>query len=155
MSYQQALMDAQAAFHAHEMDVNDRAWERWLKKLEDVLGFDVDADNSEEAKAFHCDMGYSLDETFEMFDKGMSVEQARVAILRACYEAAARAAGVGLDALVEAEARAVATRDALPEKRKVDREQYARYAELLGKMIARIREVGDDSGAALEKAFGQ
>ncbi|ARB14504.1 hypothetical protein Ccr5_gp284 [Caulobacter phage Ccr5] len=155
MSYQQAMMDAQVEFHAREMDVSDRAWERFVKKLEDVLGFDIDADNSEEAKAFYCDMGYSLDETFEMFDKGMSVEQARVAILRGAYEAAARAAGVGLDALVEAEARAVATRNALPEKRKVDREQYARYAELLGKMIARIREVGDDSGAALEKAFGQ
>ncbi|AXQ68483.1 hypothetical protein HOT99_gp134 [Caulobacter phage CcrBL10] len=141
MSYREAEMEAQADFHANEMNVGDGAWGRYVKTLEKRLGFDLDGDNSEEAKGFFCDMGHSLDDTFEMFEKGVSVADAEKAILRSCASAAARAADAGVQALCEAQDRAKAAG-------KTD------YVDLLEKQINALLDEQSAAATAAEKAFG-
>uniref|UniRef100_A0AB74UMX7 Uncharacterized protein n=1 Tax=Caulobacter phage BL57 TaxID=3348355 RepID=A0AB74UMX7_9VIRU len=141
MSYRDAQMEAQAEFHAHEMDVSDGAWGRFIKRLENQLGFDLDGDNSEDARAFYCDMGYSLDDTFEMFEKGLSVEAARDTILRSCADAAVRAVNAGVAGLCEALERAKAA-------------GKTEYVDLLQKQIDSLIDEQSSAATAAEKAFG-
>lgn len=90
-SYRDAEMEAQAEFHAHEMDVDgpgdlspnkmlspkQRTFEGWLAEVSRITGIEnLDGDNSETAKAAGTASGYSLDECFEWFTEGLSPQRA-------------------------------------------------------------------------------
>ncbi|AFU86771.1 hypothetical protein D869_gp143 [Caulobacter phage CcrRogue] len=142
MSYTEAHMEALVAFHQNEMDVGDGAWGRYVKTLEQRTGIeDLDGDNSEEARAYFCDMGYSLDDTFDMFQKGVSLADAETAILRSCYEAATRAALAGVKGLTEAQERAQAAG-------KTD------YVAQLQKQIDSLIDGESAEASAVERAAG-
>lgn len=140
-TYRDAQMEAQAEFHAHEMDVGDSRWERLARRLRADLGFSLDGDNSEEAKSFFCADGFSLDETYEMFERGDTYEAIRDAILSGAEAAGQRTFGAGLDALCDAQERAQADG-------KTD------YAEQLGKVIDRLADDELAAASAAERAFG-
>lgn len=75
-SLRAAEMEAAAEFHAHEMAVDtagDRAWERWLKRVEVASCIaNLDGDGKED--------GYSLDELYDWYCAGWSSDRAARAI---------------------------------------------------------------------------
>lgn len=56
-------------FHRYEIDAATKvsAWERWVKRVEKILGHDLDGNQEID--------GYSLDFAGDEFEKGVSPEQ--------------------------------------------------------------------------------
>ena len=50
-------------------DAGERAWLRWLARVEQLLGHDLDGDDVKEQGC-----GYSLDEAVRVYDTGMAAE---------------------------------------------------------------------------------
>ncbi len=75
-TFRDACMEAQAEFHAHEMDVDtsDRPWLRWLSRVEKLTGLDdLDGDGRED--------GYSLDQCYDWFEARWTAERAAAQII--------------------------------------------------------------------------
>jgi hypothetical protein len=61
------------SFHDHEMAIDtpsDRAWSRWIRDVEKLLGID-DLDGNDCPKAGPC-VGYSLDGAYDAYEAGKS-----------------------------------------------------------------------------------
>lgn len=77
-TYRDAQMQAQAEFQDHEMNPErgERAWMRWLRRVEALTGLDsLDGDGNVD--------GYSLDQCSDWFDAGWTAERAAKAIIEA------------------------------------------------------------------------
>lgn len=53
----------------------DRNWEKWVNRVEVLLGHDLDGNNSEAAKAAGTADGYSMDEAHDAWLAGATAEQ--------------------------------------------------------------------------------
>jgi hypothetical protein len=75
MSNREAQIEAQAEFHAHEMNTDaDASWLRWLSAVERLTGIaNLDGDLLVD--------GYSLDQCGDWFDADLSPSRAAAAIL--------------------------------------------------------------------------
>lgn len=79
MSFRQAEMEAQADFHAHEMNVGPDKWDRWVNKVEKdiaVFGVDIDGDRSAKTLAAGREDPCAIDEMVDWFDAGWTVGRA-------------------------------------------------------------------------------
>lgn len=85
MTYRQAQMEAQADFHAHEMNVGPDKWDRWVARVErdiGLFGVDIDGDRSAAAIKAGTEAPCAIDELVDWFDSGWSVGRAVAEIQR-------------------------------------------------------------------------
>ncbi len=97
MSAQAKGMDVAGADFMHFAACESAAlqptgWERWAERVEKMLGFDLDGDDSEAAREAGTSDGYSLDGAYEAWRRGDTAEQ-HVAAVRAAIAALARVGG--------------------------------------------------------------
>lgn len=59
--------EAALEFHMIEMDVEISNYEKWLTRVEKIVGHDLDGDQQED--------GYSLDGALDAYDEGLSPRQ--------------------------------------------------------------------------------
>lgn len=65
--------EAALEFHLHEMDVDCSRFEKWARRVEKILGHDLDG--------CQWDNGYSLDSASDAFDDGISPKAHAASIL--------------------------------------------------------------------------